>query len=240
MPTLRLVSFNTHYGVLPKRGTGRRVYNVAQVLAGFDADVIVVQEVWRPDGHVGPIDAAAAELGVTMEHEELGRATMIARWPHPTTRGGEGTYGVAVLTKLPIRRVGAIPVGPTHLDPAPCRTVLHVELDVDGTAVQLLALHLTSRLPHGPVHQLRALARAVPPAGQPVIIAGDFNFWGPGVRTLFRGWRRAVRGRTWPALRPHSQIDHVLVRPGDVEVVAGSVLPDVGSDHRPVRVELRF
>jgi endonuclease/exonuclease/phosphatase (EEP) superfamily protein YafD len=49
---------------------------------------------------------------------------------------------------------------------------------------------------------------------------------------------RTVRGRTWPAGRPHSQIDHILVRPG-TEVVEAEVLPAVGSDHRPVRATLR-
>jgi endonuclease/exonuclease/phosphatase family metal-dependent hydrolase len=47
-----------------------------------------------------------------------------------------------------------------------------------------------------------------------------------------------VRGRTWPAHRPHSQIDHVLVR-DDVEVVDAAVLGEVGSDHLPLRVTLR-
>ncbi len=44
-------------------------------------------------------------------------------------------------------------------------------------------------------------------------------------------------GRTWPAWRPHSQIDHILVR-GALRPVDGRVLPDSGSDHRPVRAEL--
>jgi endonuclease/exonuclease/phosphatase family metal-dependent hydrolase len=52
------------------------------------------------------------------------------------------------------------------------------------------------------------------------------------------GWRRAVVGRTWPAWRPHSQIDHILVR-GALQPVRGEVLPHGGSDHRPVRAELR-
>jgi endonuclease/exonuclease/phosphatase (EEP) superfamily protein YafD len=66
------------------------------------------------------------------------------------------------------------------------------------------------------------------------------NTWGPMVVTLFMpGWRRAVVGRTWPAWRPHSQIDHILVR-GALQPVHGEVLPDGGSDHRPVRAELRI
>ena len=45
-----------------------------------------------------------------------------------------------------------------------------------------------------------------------------------------------MRGRTWPARRPHSQIDHILVRAATApRCVHDEVLPDVGSDHRPVR-----
>jgi endonuclease/exonuclease/phosphatase family metal-dependent hydrolase len=56
---------------------------------------------------------------------------------------------------------------------------------------------------------------------------------------LLPGWRRAVRGRTYPAHRPHSQIDHVLVR-DDVSVQWGEVLAETPSDHRPVRARLRL
>ena len=101
-------------------------------------------------------------------------------------------------------------------------------------------VHITSRLPHGPPLQLRRLARLLPPPGTPAVVAGDCNFWGPAVEVLLPGWRRGVRGRTWPRAAPHSQIDHVLTRPADVTVVSGRVLDDVGSDHLPIRVELEL
>jgi endonuclease/exonuclease/phosphatase family metal-dependent hydrolase len=70
------------------------------------------------------------------------------------------------------------------------------------------------------------------------VIVGDFNLWGPAVTALLPGWRRAVRGRTWPAHRPHSQIDHVLIN-RHLTYVNGEVVGDHHSDHRPVRVRLR-
>jgi endonuclease/exonuclease/phosphatase family metal-dependent hydrolase len=161
----------------------------------------------------------------------------LRHWPH-LARNGEGTLGIGVLTRLPARRIGAIQLGPTVGDPAPARTALHVEIDVGGSPLQVVAVHLTSRLLHGPMVQLGRLARAVP-EDDAAVIAGDCNFWGPGVRMYLRGWRRAVRGRTWPARFPHSQIDHVLVRPM-MKVHRGEVLPDVGSDHRPVRADLSW
>ena len=70
------------------------------------------------------------------------------------------------------------------------------------------------------------------------MLTGDCNFWGPPASMCLPGWRRGVRGRTWPAHRPHSQIDHVFLR-GGVQALSGEVLPDSASDHRPVRVKLR-
>ena len=55
---------------------------------------------------------------------------------------------------------------------------------------------------------------------------------------MLPGWQRAFRGRTYPAVHPHSQIDHVLVR-DNVTVVWGEVLAATPSDHRPVRARLR-
>jgi endonuclease/exonuclease/phosphatase family metal-dependent hydrolase len=63
------------------------------------------------------------------------------------------------------------------------------------------------------------------------------NSWGPPVRLFMRGWRRSVIGRSWPSWRPHSQIDHILVR-GAVRPLGGIVFPHSGSDHRPIRAEL--
>jgi endonuclease/exonuclease/phosphatase (EEP) superfamily protein YafD len=82
------------------------------------------------------------------------------------------------------------------------------------------------------------LRRQLPRDDGPAIVAGDFNFWGPGVvATLRDGWRRTVRGATWPAHRPHSQIDHILVNDA-VKCLEAEVLPPFGSDHRAVRARL--
>lgn len=238
MAELTLVSFNTHYGLLPLRANCGP-YDLMSALASFgNPDVLVVQEVWRPDGTRGIVDDFAAGHGYSVHDLELSRATIEARWPRPHPHG-TGTVSLAVLTRFPAIVIGRPAVGPTLGDPVRERRVLHLELDVFGTPVDLVAVHLTSRLPHGPPWQLRRLARVLPDGDRPAILSGDCNFWGPPASALLPGWRRAVRGRTWPAPRPHSQIDHVFVR-GPVEVLDAAVLPPVGSDHRPVRVRVRI
>ena len=110
--------------------------------------------------------------------------------------------------------------------------------DVGGAAVDVVGLHTSSKLWYaGPITHMRNVGPQLPANGRAAVVAGDFNFWGPAVVRLLPGWKRAVLGRTYPAHRPHSQIDHILVNE-HVEVLGGEVLPAMRSDHRPVRARL--
>jgi endonuclease/exonuclease/phosphatase family metal-dependent hydrolase len=237
MATFTLVSFNAHGGLHPRRKGVCAPYDLPAVLRGFDTDVIVVQEAWWPDDATATIDEVADDLGAKVFALPFGRGTLHP-WPHvPRDGSAQGTVGLAIISKLPAREIARLPLGRVAADPTPERGALHIELDVDGATVDLVGLHLSSRLPYGPPTQLRRIARQLPPQGRPAVVTGDCNFWGPGVRAFLPGWRRAVRGRTWPAIMPHSQIDHILVRP-EIGIVDSAVLADVGSDHRPVRATL--
>jgi len=248
VPELTIVSFNAHAGIRPRpiavpgswvlrKQPNRGPYDLTGTLCGFDADVIVVQESYRPDEGECAVDVAASASGMQLHEAPFGRA-VVRPWPH-LVRAGTGRKGLAILSRLPSRRLPDIPVPRVPGDPARTRCALQVELEVGGARVQLVAVHLTSRLPHGPPIQLLRLRHQLPTTDRRAVVVGDLNFWGPPAVAALGGWRRTVRGRTWPAHRPHSQIDHVLVRAG-VEVLEAAVLPDVGSDHRPVRVRLRF
>jgi len=238
VPELTLASFNTHCGMWPHTGAHRGLqFDLGGALATLgDPDVIVLQEVYRLGGQTSPVDAFATARDYEVHDLPLGRFSVRPERPVPDPTG-PGTLSVTVLSRLAARELARPAVGPTLADPVRSRRVLHLELAVEGQPVDLVAVHLTARLPHGPPQQLWRLARALPAGDRPTVVAGDCNFWGPPTVTLLGGWRRAVRGRTWPADRPHSQIDHVLVR-GRISVAEGDVLPAVGSDHRPVRARL--
>lgn len=241
MPELTIASFNCHAGLQARRNGVCEPYDLDTVLRGIDADVVVLQESWTPDGGVAAVRRVGESTGAEVFELRFGRSRLDP-WPHvPRDGSGLGEVGLAVLSRIPAEAQGRLPVGTVLSDPTPERGGLHVVLDVGGTKVDLIGVHLSSRLPYGPPIQLRRLAAQLPPPGRPGIVAGDCNFWGPGVQSFLPGWRRAVRGRTWPAGRPHSQIDHILVRAADrTEVLRGEVLPPLGSDHRAVRATLRF
>jgi endonuclease/exonuclease/phosphatase family metal-dependent hydrolase len=245
MPELKITSFNCHAGLQARSNGVCQPYDLEAVLRGFDADVIVVQESWTPDGGRAAVRDVGESIGAEVFELRFGRARLDP-WPHvPRDGAGVGDVGLAIVSRIPAEMRGRLSVGTVPGDPTPERGGLHVVLDVDGTKVDLVGIHLTSRLPYGPPTQLRRLRPQLPDEGRPAIVAGDCNFWGPGVSALLPGWTRTVRGRSWPSSRPHSQIDHILVRdgrPGEsrVETVDSAVLPAVGSDHRPVRATLRL
>jgi endonuclease/exonuclease/phosphatase family metal-dependent hydrolase len=228
------------HGPPPEKAATNGAFDVAAALRSFDADVLVLQESWWPDEGPAAVDLVAADSGATVHWASFGRG-IVEPWPHIISARPHracGRIGLAVVSRLPARLVEVIPVGDVPGDPASRRSALHLTLDVGGLDLDLIAVHLSSRLPYAPPMQIRNLRRRLPPPDRRAVIVGDFNLWGPAVTALLPGWRRAVRGRTWPAHRPHSQIDHVLVRNG-VEVVDAAVLDEVGSDHRPARVTLR-
>jgi endonuclease/exonuclease/phosphatase (EEP) superfamily protein YafD len=179
---------------------------------------------WRGNGHAIYLD----------DHRPLGpRVTGSTRF----TEARPGTWGLAVLSRLPVVGHRVIELDPLPRDRSGrAAVVVHVRLG--DRPLALAGTHMSHLTYGSPVHyrRLRRLLAAEVGDG-PAVLAGDMNLWGPPVGVLFGGWRRVVRGRTWPAWRPHSQVDHILVR-GPVTALEGRALPAAGSDHRPVRAQL--
>jgi endonuclease/exonuclease/phosphatase family metal-dependent hydrolase len=148
-----------------------------------------------------------------------------------------GHWGVAVLSRLPVRGRGVIDLGRLKQDRAR-RFALVLEIEVNGIPLTVVGTHM-SHISYGAPIQFLRLSRALrrlAPSG-PGILAGDMNLWGPAVAAFFPGWRRALLRKTWPAWRPHSQVDHILIR-GPLAVEGGEAYTSMGSDHRPLRVRL--
>ena len=206
-------------------------------MRGFDADVVVVPEAWRDLTGRGLLDELVDDgyrievlPFVTYQHgvREPGRG-------HP----GEGTWELALCSRFPITARWTIPIGTVRNDPVGPRSALACTVEVNGVPVDIVAVHVSSRVwKLAPVRHLNALRPQLPPPDRRAVVAGDCNFWGPGVVSVLPGWKRALRGRTFPAVHPHSQIDHILVRK-NVSVVWGEVLARTASDHRPIRARLR-
>ncbi|MGO8871432.1 MAG: endonuclease/exonuclease/phosphatase family protein [Acidimicrobiales bacterium] len=260
--TLTLATFNVHMGV---DGWGRP-FDVTAACSTLAADVLVMQESWAPDDD-GPSTAGlvAERLGYEVVAEvALAHGRLYAPLPTSSRRWGpvvvqvrktfrldgerpqsgdgppgrpfaRGRWGLALLSRVPVRDLGVLPLGRLRRDPAR-RAVVRGTVDLAGEELVVCGTHM-AHITHGSHAQYRSLARVLPPAGTPAVLAGDMNLWGPPTTSYLRGWRRAVTGRSWPAHHPHSQLDHVLVT-APVTVLHGRIAGYAGSDHRPAVVTL--
>jgi endonuclease/exonuclease/phosphatase family metal-dependent hydrolase len=231
--TIRVASYNIRHG-LGMDGVVD-LERVAEVLGGLDADVITLQEVDNGVLRTGGVDQAA----------RLGRLLGMRAF-HGAFRAYQGgEYGMAILTRLPVREVRnhSIPPGPLG-----ALTVLEVRVVAGPEApdVSVVGVHFY-RSPEERLAQADSVTRIFGSVGRPVILAGDFNSR-PGslvIRRLRESWRRLPKEGdrfTFPADAPDREIDHVFVRPpGVFEVVASRVVDErLASDHRPVVVQLRL
>ena len=238
MTEFTVAAFNAHWGV-GRFGRFRGVrFDVARLVESFASDIVVVAESWRDDDDGPSILDPLKDDGYAIEHLRFMRLAL--RYDRSGARDGaprEGIWELAVCTRFPVKSRREIALGHLRADPVGARPALSVTVDIGGRAVEVVAVHTSSHLlTFAPVRHMLGLRSQLDGSG-PQIIAGDFNFWGPPVAMLFRGWERPVRGRTYPGHRPHSQIDHVLVR-GGITALEGEVLAATPSDHRPVRARL--
>jgi endonuclease/exonuclease/phosphatase family metal-dependent hydrolase len=262
-----LATFNLHAGI---DGWGRP-FDVVAACRGLDADIVVLEEAWRPDGEPGQAAEVAAALGYDVVEHPLAGGRRAG--PHPDAdhrwmraldwRGPShalyldselplsgrvtgspryraavpGRWGIAVLSRYPIVDHRVVDLGRPRRDRAR-RAALVVRVAVGGRPLCVVGTHMTHISYGSPLHfrRLHRLLEAEVGKG-PAVLAGDMNLWGPPVAALMGGWHRAVLARTWPAWRPHSQVDHILVR-GAVQVLGGGALAMAGSDHRPLRARL--
>jgi endonuclease/exonuclease/phosphatase family metal-dependent hydrolase len=241
VPELTAASWNVHWG-RSDRHDGYAPFDLVDACGSLEADVLVLQETWAPDGEVAQHDAVAEALGMSVVAVPMSRSTVEPRpgltsRADPTRATGAGDWCLALLSRKPIRTTRVVELPPLRLDPS-SRVVLLAEVDVDGTNLTVVGTHF-SHLEFGAPLHARALRRAMPPADRPAVLLGDMNVWGWAVAAMVpSGWRRTVRGKTWPSRRPRHQLDHIVATPS-VEVIRAEVLPHLGSDHRAVRARLR-
>ena len=168
------------------------------------------------------------------EHRELTPRQRSHRRDRPQIERGE--WGLGLFTSLPLESIDVISLGRLPREKVR-RALLVARVTYEGQSVYMLAVH-GAHLSHGSPLMYRRITKLVaglnPPL--PTILAGDFNCWRPLLRFLLPGWKTLARARTWPAHRPHSQIDHILGRGPWRRIDAGA--SDGGSDHRALRADV--
>jgi endonuclease/exonuclease/phosphatase family metal-dependent hydrolase len=226
-----LASLNAHGG----RGADGRPYDLEAACCQFKADIIVLQEVWRPHDGPDPVADIAAALGTELLSADLVDDTDLRSFgiADETARG---RWGLATLTTAPVTGYEVVDLGRIAGDTTP-RAAQLITMELPGRGpLRIANTHLTHRL-LSPVQLLR-LVRRLDSSDIPTVIVGDLNMPAP-LTGLAAGYGPAVSGRTFPAHRPLLQLDHILAS-RRVARCGGEVLPPAGSDHLPVRARLRL
>ena len=141
-----VAAFNAHWGVGAVRAlrSGAR-FDVAAIVRGFDADVVVVPEVVarpRRSRHARRARRRRLPGRDRCRSRPTSTATANRGRGHP----GEGVWELAMCSRLPVTRGGrsrsarprAIPSGP--------RSALACTVDVNGTPVDIVGVHVSSKL----------------------------------------------------------------------------------------------
>jgi endonuclease/exonuclease/phosphatase family metal-dependent hydrolase len=240
---MRFLTYNIHKCV---GGLDRRCdpWRVADAIAGFHPDIILLQEVAEPSV------AGQFSRQVGILSERLG-----CRYSHfvPHTQKWNGSrYGNAILSRHPIVDAGLIDL---TIPLKKRRAAIHARLRIRSArgrsrTIHVYNLHLglsgfERRL------QLRRFLKSWPLSRldrrAPVVVGGDFNdLWGSlGRRVLAKEGFRSPGGRlsTFPAFAPMGALDAFYWR-GDVvlsRLVRGWD-PSVrdASDHLPLIADIRF
>lgn len=158
--------------------------------------------------------------------------------PDADLPAGRPGYGIAVLSRLPVRQWqvehlghgrGRLPVRApdprtgeprTWWVPDEPRTALAAVLD----ELTVVSTHL-SFSPATAVRQLARLRRWCATLPGPVVVAGDLNLPGPVVERVLRG-RRLATGASYPAHDPRVQLDHLVGPVGGSASLPGAGGPE--------------
>jgi endonuclease/exonuclease/phosphatase family metal-dependent hydrolase len=239
---LRIATYNIHKGV-QGLGPARRleIHNLGHAIEQLDADIVCLQEV-RKLHHRGPRqfarwpEAAQADFLAPEGYEAVYRTNAFTR---------HGEHGNALLSRWNV-------VDHQHEDMSDHRFeqrgLLHVHVDVDGTPVHVIVVHL-GLVPASRVRQVAQLCRFIErevPAAAPLVVAGDFNDWGVAMKRVLesRGLVAAATARTptYPSRLPMVQLDHVFargLRPVAQHVPRGRIWWRM-SDHLPLIAEFKL
>jgi endonuclease/exonuclease/phosphatase family metal-dependent hydrolase len=235
MQSLSVASFNIHWARHPR---SYEPVDIVEACRRLDADVLALQEVWRPDGGTSVAEEVADTLGYAIHETWTGRAVVEPRCHlvgHTGEPVGAGDWGQALLTRVPRGPVTDHRLDGFLFDPID-RAVMTTDIEIDGGTLSVSASHFPHLEHISPLLRWR-LRGVLPDAHRPAVLMGDFNMWRWVARFIVPGWRDTVRGRTWPARRPVFQIDHLLTTPSVVATDA-EVVRTGESDHLPIRARV--
>lgn len=215
---------------------GKNLSAVVNEIRSVDPDIVGLQEVAGRD--------QALALGKALDMN-------FAYVSHETARRTGRWWGVAVLSKFPIRSARGVEIS---FGRGNQRTTLVASLDIFDRSVTVLSIHKDKDLHDG--RSIAKLMDIVAPIIGPVVLIGDFNFTPQKskgrlemIETRFADTATAVRTKgalealQWGTfVRSKRRIDYIFADPRHFVVLDAGVtrLPVPASDHRAYFAKLRW
>jgi endonuclease/exonuclease/phosphatase family metal-dependent hydrolase len=240
--TLRICSYNIHkgFGI-----TNRRFLldNMRTAIRSIDADLCFLQEVVGHDLHYGEVASSRTESQFEFLADSI--------WPHfaygKNSIAEDGHHGNAILSKYPFSEWENHDVSHWSFS---SRGLLYGKID---NRINLVCAHL-GLLAGERRYQVGRLQRLVEDrcaAGEPVIVAGDFNDWRMQVDKVMRqelGFSEVIAeqhgrpARSFPAILPVLRVDRIYYRGLELEearLLRGGVWSRL-SDHAALMASFRL
>jgi endonuclease/exonuclease/phosphatase (EEP) superfamily protein YafD len=219
----------------------------APTATGFKFDVLTINVKERNRDYasiVNAILAADADLVAIVEltpRLEQALAAVADRYLHKFPVSANGSFGIGILSRYPLRAYGEFSTGPT--------STIDSIVELPSGPIRLIAAHLyppmarwMAEVRNRQLDQLAAYTKAIE---EPLLVCGDFNLtpYSPyfdrftAAAGLTDVRLRQGLGFSWPGFFPLAgiPIDHCLFR-GPLAVESIERLDRFGSDHYPVRV----
>lgn len=242
---IRVLVYNIHAGT---DATGEpNLERVSELVLLLEADIVLLQEVDRETERSGEVDQLAELEHLTGFHGAFGRTL--------DYQGGE--YGIAMLSRWPIRSDTLIPL---PVDVAQERAggsyeprgALRAEVAAPAGSIGVLNTHLAAfSQDHYRRQEMATVRREADRLRDDygvAVVGGDFNAEPDSevIRTMLdAGWidgwgacGESGAGLTYPADRPERRIDYLFLSP-DLTCDSARVLSTGASDHRPLLVRVR-
>jgi len=233
---VRVMTYNIHVGV----GMDKQLDlpRIAAVINAQHPDLVGLQEVDRGVTRTQGIDEIA----------ELARLTRMDYAYAFNLRYQGGQYGVAILSRFPIRATDHRLYQNTR--EAERRGFIRAEVSVSGQTVHFVTTHLDYQYADGRLFESQQLLSALKDVKGPLIVVGDFNeIPGGSAYRLMRyqfedAWiesRGTEEGFSYPADKPAKRIDYIFFRSTDrVRTRRAWIVNTLASDHVPVVADLRI
>jgi endonuclease/exonuclease/phosphatase family metal-dependent hydrolase len=237
--TIKVLSYNIHHANPPAKPGVIDIAAIAQVIKTCQPHLVALQEVDVQTKRSGDtLNQAKALAALTGMYHFFGKAI--------NYDGGE--YGVAILSKYPIKdvKVHQLPSDTaTHGEP---RILLVTAVTLPGgNIIHFANTHMDAqRSAVNRELQIKKILEITAGIKTPIIIAGDFNATPESsvIQQLDQRFSRTCNtcGFTIPNINPNKTIDFIAFTPASTfTVVKHEVIPEHhASDHLPVLAELKY